>query len=472
MNLFERLQSALQPGGQRDVIVMLGPGIFHRADLVHPTPEKFSLDALQTQSHFFANFARQWMSVDRVPNAVHHFVTRLDRIGRLSHVFTENVDGLESATGVYPHRVTQVYGTWDSASCPKCNLETDVTAWKEVVRQGQLPPTCVTCNSFTKPDLVFGGEDPLTRGAQKFETAKIVLVLGSALKMDPFSSFATAAHAADLCVAVDLFQVQWEHEVLQGDPQIVCERLLQTVPIPINVVERTNLMVYPEMARAFVRFCFGDDFNHMVSLFVSARRKYMQQGAKGVLTKQDQFIKPQVVRSRDIMATLSEHMLLPPTTSKGFDLDPTWCALYMGVNLRDNHKAMQLMATQMLKELHDHGRYHDRTPTARYGSCVRRKSSAVACNIFTIDADTARECALVDKALAVHGVEASATVVTRGGHHYLFRLRDYSRQEKTIFFKTIVPRLEQLSITCDPDMHCPVPGTLQGGQLVTWTVRS
>ena len=73
----------------------------------------------QTSDEFY--FFYQWRiqqlwSVE--PNAGHLALAQLERTGRLSHVITQNVDGLHHRAG--SSRVSELHGSLKPVSCLKC----------------------------------------------------------------------------------------------------------------------------------------------------------------------------------------------------------------------------------------------------------------------------------------------------------------------------------------------------------------
>lgn len=481
----QQLKDALQAPGTRDVVVLLGAGASTGAGIpdfrgdqgiyqqfgVDRCEDLFRLSAYRRNPKPFAAFARWWMGLQPEPTKVHRFLRWLDDRARLLHVFTQNLDGLELDAGVHPSRVSQFHGNLDSASCTDCHLPCNIREWKQTVGLGNDPPRCVQCNGWTKPDIVFFGEAVRDAPIAKMTEASIVIVIGTSLQVAPFRMLPSMAPNAHTRVALDLRQVDWDGDTLVGDASETCQQLMNTpsVTVPTDTVQR--FLVNADMAADFFDFCFGDNKDDLVLFFAAARRKYFNQDddPEGQFqepsAKRSVFLDPKVERASRALKTVKRYGLDP--VDHPYHMN--WCVLYTHVNLRSTQKALQLMHGELLTELQEHGKYNDRTGFQRFESCARRKASAVKCRIYTIDADSTEECNVVDAMLKFYQLQPHGIVDTQGGRHYLLALDRLSQKEKQTFFKTVVGKLGEAGVTCDPDMSCPVPGTLQAGKMVRWT---
>ncbi|CAK0879371.1 unnamed protein product [Prorocentrum cordatum] len=82
------------------------------AELFRENPVPF----FEVKREFVLGLARRrWL-----PTAAHHVVALLHRHGLLSHVLTQNIDGLHQESGVPSDLVTEVHGTTRSARCDGC----------------------------------------------------------------------------------------------------------------------------------------------------------------------------------------------------------------------------------------------------------------------------------------------------------------------------------------------------------------
>ncbi len=123
------------------------------------------------------------------PNAVHRALVRLETMGKLNAVVTQNVDGLHQRAGTSSERLFELHGTNREAECDACGVrEPPERCMAEFGRTGR-PPCCVSCGGWMKPAVVMFGQplDPATlEGAfAASATSDLVLALGSSLVVTP-----------------------------------------------------------------------------------------------------------------------------------------------------------------------------------------------------------------------------------------------------------------------------------------------
>jgi len=153
------------------------------------------------------------------PNPTHYAVTRLQSLGHISEIITQNVDGLHHAAGA--NDILELHGTLHNVHCMHCNqVESRIDfqkklnilnpAWTEfsrMVEQSEvhprsnpdgdvdLPsnasyetfqyPPCQSCQGVIKPSVIFFGENlkPKTKqqATEMVERCNSILVMGSSL---------------------------------------------------------------------------------------------------------------------------------------------------------------------------------------------------------------------------------------------------------------------------------------------------
>jgi len=127
------------------------------------------------------------------PNPAHLALAQLERVGRLTAVITQNIDGLHQRAG--SQVVYELHGHMRSATCLDCEHQAPAQPLIAQVRQGTIP-RCA-CGGLFKPDVVLFGE-MLPRGlfwlAQRaIEQCDLVLVAGTALEVAPVCELPLAA---------------------------------------------------------------------------------------------------------------------------------------------------------------------------------------------------------------------------------------------------------------------------------------
>ena len=132
--------------------------------------------------------------IDRArPNDGHRGLARLERMGILRTVITQNVDGLHQAAGSTD--VIEFHGTFAWQRCTEC--ETRV-ATREV-DASVLPPRC-SCGGILRPDAVLFGEmippEALWRSQEVAARCDVMLVIGTSGVVQPAASMPIIARQA------------------------------------------------------------------------------------------------------------------------------------------------------------------------------------------------------------------------------------------------------------------------------------
>lgn len=164
------------------------------------------------------------------PNAGHRAVARLQDLGLVRDVITQNVDGLHQAAGA--QRVVELHGGLDRVVCLGCTARSTRRELDARLRQlnggfaasvarvnadgdadvpdealdGFVVADCLTCGGPLKPDVVFFGEtvpkDRVQRCFELVDQARAVLVLGSSLTVMSGYRFVLAARKQGKAVAI------------------------------------------------------------------------------------------------------------------------------------------------------------------------------------------------------------------------------------------------------------------------------
>jgi len=116
------------------------------------------------------------------PNDAHLGLARLEKMGMLKTIITQNIDGLHQAAGNLD--VIEFHGNFAWHYCLDCGEK--ITA-KEI-DLSELPPRC-HCGGILRPDCVFFGEmilpDHLSRSRHLAETCDLMLVVGTSAIVHP-----------------------------------------------------------------------------------------------------------------------------------------------------------------------------------------------------------------------------------------------------------------------------------------------
>lgn len=139
-----------------------------------------------------------------MPSTTHMALYELHRLGYLKHVVSQNVDNLHLKSGVPASALTEVHGNATQAKCETCEkIYTKDFPWTGLCDD----PECVSTKRPVEQRLrartrhgngrlkrnVVGFDEPLgdiDLAIDECEAADVALVLGTSLRVEPFSEMA------------------------------------------------------------------------------------------------------------------------------------------------------------------------------------------------------------------------------------------------------------------------------------------
>lgn len=121
------------------------------------------------------------------PNKAHYAIAKLESLGLVEAVITQNIDKLHQKAG--SRKVIELHGTYDRAYCLRCNFEDQIEELAEYVKREGKAPRCPKCGGLMKPSVVYFGEPlPQKELEEAFSLAgkcKLMIVVGSSLSVYP-----------------------------------------------------------------------------------------------------------------------------------------------------------------------------------------------------------------------------------------------------------------------------------------------
>jgi NAD-dependent deacetylase len=134
------------------------------------------------------------------PNAGHRALVRLEEVGLVRALVTQNVDGLHARAG--SREIVEVHGSLREAECIHCGVRVPMS---DAVAQLPLP-SCPECGEILKPGVVMFGEmlpaDAIARAQQLAAEAGLLLVVGSSLEVYPVAGLPDRTLAAGGALAI------------------------------------------------------------------------------------------------------------------------------------------------------------------------------------------------------------------------------------------------------------------------------
>jgi NAD-dependent deacetylase len=131
------------------------------------------------------------------PNAGHRAVAKLYERGIVSHVVTQNVDGLHQSSGVPDDRVIELHGNSTYAKCLECGTRYSLDDMQALFEATGEPPGCEVCGGLVKSATISFGqampEREMRRAQEATEACDLMIVIGSSLVVYPAAGFPVLA---------------------------------------------------------------------------------------------------------------------------------------------------------------------------------------------------------------------------------------------------------------------------------------
>ena len=164
---------------------------FRSKDGLYHMKYKFPPEEILSHSFFMDNpdefykfYKDKMNSLNVLPNVSHKFLAKLEKVGKLRAVITQNIDGLHTKAG--SKNVLELHGTIYKNHCMECGREYSA----EYVFGYDGVPKC-ECGGIIKPDVVLYEEalDDFTvmQAINYIKQADTLIVAGTSLTVYPAS---------------------------------------------------------------------------------------------------------------------------------------------------------------------------------------------------------------------------------------------------------------------------------------------
>ena len=194
----------------------------------YPPEELLSHTFFMRHTDVFYKYYRSALMVTGIkPNRAHYALARLERMGKLTAVITQNIDGLHQLAG--SRNVYELHGSIYRNHCMECGKSYTVEQLKDMPNV----PIC-SCGGVIKPDVVLYeeglDEEVLSGAVNAIRHADTLIIGGTSLVVYPAAGLIryfrgdhlvvinmqpTGADAeADLCIAKPIGQVLSEDVTL------------------------------------------------------------------------------------------------------------------------------------------------------------------------------------------------------------------------------------------------------------------
>ena len=136
---------------------------------------------------FFAFYKEKLVYPEAKPNACHLALAKLEKMGKLRAIVTQNIDGLHQMAG--SHHVFELHGSVLRNFCTRCHAAYDVN----FILESEGVPRCPKCGSIVKPDVVLYeemlDEDVIDGAVRAISGADTLIIGGTSLIVYPAAGF-------------------------------------------------------------------------------------------------------------------------------------------------------------------------------------------------------------------------------------------------------------------------------------------
>ncbi len=160
-------------------------GLYHEKFRRTLSPEEMVSHSflMQHPDDFYAFYKEKLIYPDAEPNGAHRALARLEEMGKLTSVVTQNIDGLHQAAG--SRRVWELHGSVLRNYCTKCHASYGA----DYVLAAPGVPVCEKCGAPVRPDVVLYEEcldDRVIEGAVRdISRADMLIIGGTSLVVYP-----------------------------------------------------------------------------------------------------------------------------------------------------------------------------------------------------------------------------------------------------------------------------------------------
>lgn len=137
---------------------------------------------------FYQYYFENMIYEDAQPNDAHLAIAKLEKMGKVKAVVTQNIDGLHQKGD--SKRVLELHGSIDRNFCVNCGQSYTL---EEILKQRYQIPVCRICGSIIKPDVVLY-EEPLKQkvieqSVESIIQADTMIIMGTSLVVYPAAGF-------------------------------------------------------------------------------------------------------------------------------------------------------------------------------------------------------------------------------------------------------------------------------------------
>lgn len=158
-------------------------GLYHQQYEYPPETILSHTFFMRNTEEFYRFYKAKMLILDAKPNPAHLALAKLEEMGKLKAVITQNIDGLHQAAG--SKNVQELHGSVLRNYCMRCGQFYDA----EYMKNADGVPKCEKCGGIIKPDVVLYEEgldnDTITKSVSAIANADVLIIGGTSLVVYP-----------------------------------------------------------------------------------------------------------------------------------------------------------------------------------------------------------------------------------------------------------------------------------------------
>lgn len=165
-------------------------GLFNEKLNKNFTPEQLVSHSfyIRYPEEFYKFYKDKLVYKEARPNKAHIALAKLEKIGKLKAIVTQNIDGLHQMAG--SKNVLELHGSIHRNYCTKCNKFFNLD---EMLNLDGIVPYCDTCKNIIKPDVVLYEEglddNVISKTISSISSSDLLIIGGTSLVVYPAASF-------------------------------------------------------------------------------------------------------------------------------------------------------------------------------------------------------------------------------------------------------------------------------------------
>lgn len=175
---------------ESDIPDFRSPNGLYSSDFANYSPEDIlSNNFFNSNTYEFFDYIKRYVLYpDALPNNAHFSLSKLEKMGKLKGIITQNIDGLHQSAG--SSNVIELHGSLHRNYCIECGTRYSMDY---VLSYDAIIPRCKSCDGIVRPDVVLYGEsldkNNILAADKLVADADLLIVGGTSLRVYPAAGY-------------------------------------------------------------------------------------------------------------------------------------------------------------------------------------------------------------------------------------------------------------------------------------------